>query len=233
MSTAGTSHSAPSPSTATNRGAAMRALSTNCRLRASLSATSGSSSSQRKFTCRRNASFISEPPASRTSTACIADEVPPPRGRTRITSDPGPTDISTHRLARGVGGRKYLPGQLTFRLLAAVPMALDLQPGLAGRGVGQHCINRPGLLIAIKGECHLVAAAGLPDVGRVRAVNLDCDARIRVSARATEVLDLEHDTPWLAARIHCSIEDVDPGFAVVCPSTGALAALIADFGHDR
>src|SRR5260370_2454425 len=117
-------------------------------------------------------------------------------------------------------------------LLPAVPESGDVEAVLAGGGVGQHRIDRPRLLAAVEHERDLVATPALPHLGGVEVVHLDGDTRVLIRARATEVVDLKHDTPDVAAYVHRAVEDVGPGLAVVRPAAGALALLDADVGND-
>src|SRR5207245_5155551 len=117
------------------------------------------------------------------------------------------------------------------RLLLAVPLAGQRQAILAHGRVGQRGIDGPRLLAAIQRERHLVTTAALPDPGRVGAVNLDGDARALICARTSEVDDLEHDSPDVAARIDRSVEKIGPGVTVVGPAAGALALLLAGLGN--
>src|SRR6266567_6682764 len=118
------------------------------------------------------------------------------------------------------------------RLLAAAPVAGDLEAVFAGGGVGEGRVHRSRLLASIQDERDLIAAEALPDLARVKTVNLDRRARALISSRTSEVVDLEHDAPNLPARVHRPIEDVSPRLSVVRAPAGALALLVADVGHD-
>src|SRR5713226_6521651 len=90
------------------------------------------------------------------------------------------------------------------RLLPAVPGSGDVEPILAGGGVGQHRIDRPRLLGAVQDERDLVVAPALPYLGGVGVVHFDRDARVLIRARSTEVVDLKHDTDRKSTRLNSS-----------------------------
>src|SRR5260370_35081444 len=102
-------------------------------------------------------------------------------------------------------------------LLPAVPESGDVEAVLAGGGVGQHRIDRPRLLAAVEHERDLVATPALPNLGGVEVGHLDGDARVLIRARATEVVDLKHATPAVAAYVHRAVEELGPGSAFARP----------------
>src|SRR5712692_5077421 len=128
--------------------------------------------------------------------------------------------------------RRSIHGLPSAGLLPAVPVAGDLYAVLTGGGVGQHRIDRSRLLAAVQDERDLVAAPALPHLGGITVVHFDGHARVLIGARATEVVDLEHDPPDIAADVYRPVEDVGPGLAVVRPSARALALQDAHVGND-